>query len=174
MDCHQYETGEGPCLAAAAEGHWFHIESLRDEPRWPTFVPPALDQGIASILPTPLLVADRSVGALNIYSSTARAFGAEQQKLAALFATGASGILADVGTDIADNQLTRRIDVALQERELIAHAEGMLMAREHISAEDAAATLHRSSRDATSPVLQLAAEVVASASAIGPEPMGSL
>ena len=28
MDDHQYETGEGPCLSAAAEGHWFHIESL--------------------------------------------------------------------------------------------------------------------------------------------------
>ena len=62
MDCHQYETGEGPCLAAAAEGHWFHIESLRDETRWPAFVPLALDEGIASILSTPLLVADRSGG----------------------------------------------------------------------------------------------------------------
>jgi len=31
MDRDQYATGEGPCLAAASEGHWFHVESLADE-----------------------------------------------------------------------------------------------------------------------------------------------
>jgi len=28
MDRDQYATGEGPCLSAAAEGRWFHVESL--------------------------------------------------------------------------------------------------------------------------------------------------
>ncbi len=41
MDDHQYATGEGPCLAAAAQGHWFHSESLAEEDRWPAFVPRA-------------------------------------------------------------------------------------------------------------------------------------
>ena len=39
MDRHQYETGEGPCLDAKANGRWYYIESLDDESRWPTFVP---------------------------------------------------------------------------------------------------------------------------------------
>ena len=46
MDHHQYDTGEGPCLAAKAEGQWFYIESLAEETRWPNFVPLALEQGI--------------------------------------------------------------------------------------------------------------------------------
>ncbi|MEO6495630.1 MAG: GAF domain-containing protein, partial [Ilumatobacteraceae bacterium] len=59
MDGHQYDSGEGPCLAAKAEGRWFYIESLDDESRWPTFVPLALEQGIHSILASPLMTADR-------------------------------------------------------------------------------------------------------------------
>ena len=39
MDRDQYATGEGPCVAAATEGHWFHVESLEDERRWPAFIP---------------------------------------------------------------------------------------------------------------------------------------
>ena len=172
MDCHQYKTGEGPCLAAAAED-WFHIESLPNETRWPTFVPPrSMRASRASCRHLSSSLTDR--WAAQHLLKHGWGLRCQQQELAALFATEASGILANVGADIADNQLTRRIDVALQERELIAHAEGVLMAREHISAEDDTAALHRSSCAATSPVLQLAAELVASAiAARGPEAIGS-
>ena len=162
MDDHQYETGEGPCVAAAAEGHWFHIESLAEESRWPTFVPLAMEQGIASILSTPLMAADRPLGALNIYSNTERAFGTHQQELAALFATQASGILADAGADVTDEELAQRIGDALRARETIALAKGVLMAREGITASAAAAKLHRAARTAEVTVLHHAADIVAS------------
>lgn len=162
MDDHQYETGEGPCLAAAAQGHWFHSESLSEEDRWPAFVPRAIEEGIASILSTPLMTADRPVGALNIYSNSERAFGPHQQELAALFASQASGILIDGGTDATDEKLGERILEGLHARETIARAEGVLMARDHVSAERATATLHRAARAAEVAVLQHATEIVAS------------
>jgi GAF domain-containing protein len=148
MDAHQYETGEGPCLSAAAEGHSFQIESLADEARWPAFVPRALEEGIASILSTPLLTAERPLGALNIYSNTERAFGPHQHDLAALFAAQASGILADAGAEASDEEMDKRISDALIARQTIARAQGVLMAREHISAHNAAAAIHRSARAA--------------------------
>ncbi len=55
MDGHQYETGQGPRLDAATEGHWFQTDSLATEDRWPAFSPRALDEGIVSILSTPLM-----------------------------------------------------------------------------------------------------------------------
>jgi len=107
MDRDQYATGQGPCLAAAGEGHWFHVESMADEARWPDFVPRARAGGIGSVLSTPLMAnAGGSVGALNIYSRTERAFGPPEQELAALFATQASRILASAG--VAAEQATRR------------------------------------------------------------------
>ena len=171
MDDHQYETGEGPCLAAAAQGHWFHSESLAEEDRWPTFVPRAIEEGIASILSTPLMTAERAVGALNIYSNTDRAFGPRQQELAALFASQASGILVDGGADATDAKLGERILEGLHARQMIARAEGVLMVRDHLSAERATATLHRAARAADEPVLKHATEIVASThSAPGPDP----
>jgi len=164
MDDHQYQTGEGPCLAAAAEGHWFHSESLADEERWPTFVPRAIEEGIASILSTPLMNATRPMGALNIYSNTERAFGPHEQELAALFASQASGILIDAGADAIDEELGARILDGLRSREIIARAEGVLMARQHVTAERAAAALHRDARTAQIAVLQHATAIVASVS----------
>ncbi len=120
MDAHQYATGEGPCLSAAAEGRWFHVESLASESRWPAFIPRAIEEGIASILSTPLMAVDQPVGALNIYSSRERAFGEQQQELAALFATQASRILSDAGDDVSEEELGERIDDALRAREVIA------------------------------------------------------
>jgi anti-anti-sigma factor len=163
MDDHQYETGEGPCLAAATQGHWFHIESLAEERRWPAFVPRAMDEGIASILSTPLMASERAVGALNIYSNTERAFGAEQQELAAMFASQASGILADAGVDVTDEQMGAQIADALVAREAIALAQGMLMSEQRLNANDAAATLYRAARSARITVRGHAVELVAAA-----------
>jgi hypothetical protein len=44
-DRDQYATGQGPCLAAAAEGRGFHVESLAAETRWPEFIPRAIQGG---------------------------------------------------------------------------------------------------------------------------------
>ena len=162
MDQHQYRTGQGPCLAAASQGHWFHVESLADEDRWPDFVPLALSEGIASVLSTPLLVAARPLGALNIYSVTSRAFGLEQQELAALFATQAATILTDAGVDLVNADFASRISDALRSRETIAIAQGVVMARSHVGATEAAAMLHRSARTAGISVLAQAVDVVAS------------
>jgi GAF domain-containing protein len=159
MDHHQYETDEGPCLAAAREAHWFHIETLADEDRWPEFVPRAMGEGIGSILSTPLMLADTSVGALNIYSRASGAFGPPQQELAALFAGQVSRFL-DVAT--VDARFARGVTEALAARAVIAQAQGVLMSRQHISAEGAAAELYRTARSAETSVLTRAAEVVAS------------
>lgn len=167
MDAHQYQTGEGPCIAAATEGRWFHIESLAQESRWPTFVPRAIEQGISSILSTPLMAADRPLGALNIYSNHERAFGSHAQELVALFATQASGILADGGADLTDEQRDKRIAQALLAREGIALAQGVLMARHHITSQEASEMLYRGARGAELSVQRFAFDIVASSRQAG-------
>ncbi len=156
MDQHQYATGEGPCLAAKDEGQWFYIESLADETRWPTFVPLALEQGIHSILSSPLMTEDRPQGALNIYSSKERAFGTREQKLAALFADQASEILTTAGAAVTDEQSNQRYTDALSARQRIHQAQGMLMARDAMTADAAAASLHRAARAEGVTVLEYA------------------
>lgn len=163
MDRDQYATGEGPCLSATAEGHSFHVESSATETRWPQFMPRAIEGGIASILSTPLIVADLPVGALNMYSNSERAFGAHEQELAALFAGHAAGVVeaAAVGQTVED--VAARLLDALRSREVIAHAEGAFMNEQGISATAAASDLRRTARQRTMTVRALAASIMASA-----------
>lgn len=167
MDRDQYATGEGPCVAAAAEGHWFHVESLVDEVRWPQFIPRAITSGIASILSTPLMVSDHSVGSLNIYSNTSRAFGPKDQELAALFASQASGVLTEARPDQTVEEAAQRLRHGLVVRESIAQAQGVIMAG-GASAEAAYADLRRSARHGDMTVAERAGQVLASARHQGP------
>ena len=172
MDHHQYESGEGPCVAAAAEGHEFHIESLADETRWPTFVPEAIQQGIKSILSTPLIPSDRPIGALNIYSDAERAFGISEKELAQLFADQASGILADAGADVPDEDRTALLTDSLRSREVIAQAQGVVMQRSGASEEESLRVLRREAR-AAQRTLRQHAQVVVRSTERGDEPASS-
>jgi anti-anti-sigma factor len=162
MDRHQYDTGEGPCLAAKAEGEWFYIESLAEETRWPHFVPLALEQGIQSILSSPLMTKQLPQGALNIYSSKERAFGTREQELAALFAEQASEILTTAEPDESAAQVDQRLARALAAREVIHQAQGVLIERHGMTAEAASRALHRAARATGGKVADYADEVVRS------------
>jgi anti-anti-sigma factor len=160
--------GMGPCLAAAAGGHGILVHSLDEEDRWPTFIARARQEGIGSILSTPLVVASRSVGALNIYANAARAFAPEDQELAAVFASAASGILGDSSSDPASVPTAARLRAALEGRAVIAQAQGVVMVRQGLSSDGAFAALLRSARENGEPVRQLADAIVAGTLLGGP------
>jgi GAF domain-containing protein len=162
MDRDQYATGEGPCVAAATEGHWFHVESLDDERRWPAFIPLARHRGINSILSTPLLTQARPVGALNIYSLRARAFAAAELELSTMFATQASEFLVSAAMDVSMEDLSRQLQEALRGRDVIAQSRGVLMERHHVAADVASTMLRRSSRQSDTPLRRVAEDIMAS------------
>jgi anti-anti-sigma factor len=162
MDANQYATGEGPCIDASEQGHRFHAESLSSETRWPAFTPRAQALGIKAILSSPLLVQDRPVGALNIYSLTPAAFEPKDQELAWAFATETSRILESVGVDVTNDQLSDRFQAALRAREVIAQAQGVLMERQGIGENDAYNVLRRSSLESARPLHDQAEVTVSS------------
>lgn len=144
MDEHQYTTGEGPWLSAASKGVWFHSGRLADEDRWPNFVPRAIEEGIASIMSTPLLISTVPIGAINMYSRTGDVFGPAEKEVATFFAKRAADILGEAAEQ--DEDQGTRISLALTSRDIIAMAQGVHMARLGLSAEDAAAELYRTAR----------------------------
>jgi GAF domain-containing protein len=141
---------------------WFHAEALEHESRWPTFTPLAMELGINSILSSPLLVEERPLGALNIYSRTASAFGPKDQELAGVFATEASLILRDAGVHVTDEQQSARIRTALERRRTIAQAEGIVMEREGIDADAAYRLLRNIANGSNQPFHERAQDVVTS------------
>ncbi len=162
MDAGQYDTGEGPCVDASVEGHWFHAESLDTETRWPDFVPKAQALGINSILSSPLMAYDMPVGALNIYSRAVAGFAPKDQELASVFAAEASIILSRAGLDVTEVQLATRLGEVLRTREIISQAQGVLMERYGLSADKAYTALQRLSVAHKQPFRERANDVVIS------------
>lgn len=145
MDRDQYDTGEGPCLDAALQGERFQIEALGDEPRWPAFVPRARARGIESILSTPLVSADRPIGALNIYSLASSAFAAHERAWADQFAAEAAVVVTVAEGAGPTGGLDSELVDALRSREAIAMAQGMVLQRDKGTPEAAYAVLRAAS-----------------------------
>ena len=162
MDASQYATGQGPCVDASTVGRWFHAESLESESRWPEFTPRARALGIESILSSPLLVRQRPVGALNIYSRTPSAFTVRDQELAGVFADKASSLLHRADLDVSDDGLSVRFQGALRVREVIAQAQGVLMERQGITESAAYRALRLFSLRNGRPLQERADHIVAS------------
>jgi len=66
----QSELGEGPCFVAYETGESVVAADLRTEPRFPTFVPRALEAGLAAVFTFPLRSGSEQLGALDLYRTT--------------------------------------------------------------------------------------------------------
>jgi GAF domain-containing protein len=164
MDHDQYDTGQGPCLDAATQGELFHSTDLNSESRWPQFVPRARALGIESIMSTPLMAADRPLGALNVYSREPDALASHEQQWATQFAQEAAHVLvAAAATSTATltaASVDEQIHEALQSREIIALAQGVIMTRRNLSAEAAHRFLTGISRRTSQPLLGICQELI--------------
>lgn len=136
IDHIQYDTSEGPCLESLETGEFRQIEAASEEQRWPEFVVRAAERGFGSSMSFPLK-ADGSVGALNIYSKHENAFDESARAIGEIFARQANIALQNTRTYLAATKLAENLNEAIQTRDMIGQAKGILMEREDIS-DDAA------------------------------------
>ena len=161
LDHEQNLSGAGPSLDAS-RGHRVHVESLRAASRWPAFARMARARGVETVLCTPLIAANRPIGALTLYSHTAGSFAAVEAAWAELFADEAATMVAAAQSGGSDTPAGQRIRDVLQSREAIAQAQGVIMQRDAVSAATAYAVLRDTSRRTDKPPSAVAAECVAS------------
>ncbi len=144
LDRMQIEANEGPCIDAAAQGTTFYAHDLVDDERWPTFGPQAVAVGVRSVLSYSLSVERQS--ALNLYARLPAAFGATDRAQGQPFATLARLALDSAEERAADGERAANLNEALRTRELIGQAQGILMERERITADQAFGVLRRASQ----------------------------
>ena len=145
VDAAQHRCGEGPCLDAIGQGGSFYADELADDARWPSFGPEASAIGIRSALAVNLHTTEL-LGSLNMYGRTAGAFGVVDRANALLLASFAGLALASAEAHAADARRFDNLEVALVSREIIGQAQGILMERERITADEAFNILRRASQ----------------------------
>jgi len=153
VDAIQYETDQGPCVDAIREHETFRIDDLASEDRWGEFSRRAAEEtGVASMLSFRLFAQGDTMGALNLYSKQRSAFDDEALAVGSVFATHAAVALAGA-------QQNEQMDKALQSRDVIGQAKGILMAQQNVSADEAFDILRRASQRMNIKLRELAERV---------------
>lgn len=149
----QEETGEGPCLDAAFEHRTVRVPDMAHETRWPEFARRAHEAGVGSMLSFQLFVESDDLGALNLYSKRTEAFDDESEHVGLLFASHAAVALAEM-------RKLENMSHAIETRDVIGQAQGILMERYTLSGRRAFAVLIRHSQDQNRKLRDVAQELV--------------
>lgn len=156
VDAIQYETGEGPCLDAIRDQEVFQTDDLAEEERWPKFSKRAArETQVASMLCFRLFIEHDTPGALNLNSKRKAAFNDEDRVIGSVFAAHAAVALS---TAVHDEQMAN----ALESRDVIGQAKGILMARQGVNADEAFDMLRRGSQRLNIKLRELATRVTRS------------
>lgn len=145
LDALQKQLGEGPCLDAMAHRAPVYAEDLAETTPWPRFAPAAVEAGVRSIFALSLS-ANQTLGALNCYSGYPRAFGGADRARAVMLATLAALALSNAEERRAEDTRIADLEAGLVTRTVIGQAQGILMERERIGADQAFDILRRASQ----------------------------
>ncbi len=129
-------------------------------PVWPDFSKRASQAGVQSVWSLPLNLRDRTTGALNLYSTTRRSWHDPAAGAARGLARQAAVVLANATTLMTAQLTNQHLQQAVESRDLIGQAKGILMARQSISADEAFDILRRASQRANRKLRDIAADLV--------------
>ena len=161
LDRVQYQTGEGPCLDAARHHETVRCDDLRADDRWPRFARQAADLGVLSVLCFQLFAGGDSFGALNLYAADPAAFGPDSESTGILLASHAALAMAADRTQAG-------LLTAMDSREMIGQAKGILMERYKITAFEAFGLLVASSQAVNRKLRDVAEHLVATGELLTP------
>jgi anti-anti-sigma regulatory factor len=142
LDQAQYRDAAGPCVEAAWPAGPAYATSgdLAVEQRWPLFVKAAEARGFRSVLAIDLFptgAVPNRMGALSVYSRQRFGLSGHDRRIALLLATHASLALARGDEVEAEQRQQAALRRALDTRDVIGQAKGILMARQGYTADQA-------------------------------------
>lgn len=155
-DALQYELREGPCLDTVRFQHTVVSHDLSGDRRWPVWAPQMVTRfGVKAMLSLLLFTNQDTIGALNLYADETDPWSVE--------AISVAHVLADqLAVAIADAREIDNRGKAMSSRTAIGQAQGILMERFGIDAEQAFTYLRRVSQDSNRKLVDVARDLVAS------------
>ncbi len=164
-DALQYEFDEGPCLTAWRTGALVRIDDTTTDARWPRWSEAASRLGVRSVLSTPLLMGEESVGAMKVYCERPLNYGPHDEQVMRLLAAQAAILLANTQSLQSARRLGRQLTDALTSRDAVAQATGVLLARGAADRQAAFAALAATARESGRPLEDVARALLAAVTA---------
>lgn len=157
----QEQLQSGPCMASIHENRPVPIADLAEHhDRWPQYAPKVQGVGLRAVLGLPLVIDQRQVGSLDIYSAEPREWDDEDIEAAmALADIGASYVL-NASQHEQSQRTTEQLQTALDTRVIIEQAKGVLSERVGISTDAAFERIRASARRQSLKVAELCRRVI--------------
>lgn len=158
LDLFQVQNNEGPCRDCCVNHETVFSENIATDTRWPNFSTLAVEADFVSVYALPLQAQGVVVGALNLFSQAP--LSTNQLSTARSLADAAT--LAFLQADMLQDRLlvARKLRVALEGRNVIEQAKGVLSERHGISMMEAFWSLRDASNQRNLDIVEIAASVV--------------
>jgi len=153
LDELQMKFSEGPCVEAALDELIVRTEDFRSEHRWPRYSAAVVEIGVLSGLSFKLYTAERTAGALNLFSFQPKAFDGEDETTGVVLAAHAAAAI------LASRQ-GEQLESALSTRDRIGQAKGIIMERFGVDDVQAFEMLRRLSQDSNTRLIEVAQRVI--------------
>jgi GAF domain-containing protein len=160
VDALQQELGQGPCLDAVRHQEVVRVDDVGADERWPDFGRRAAELGVGSMLCLQLFVQGDQLGAMNLYAGRPAAFDAESEDIGRMLAAHAAVAVAGAAHE-------QDLRSAVDSRDVIGQAKGILMERHKLTADRAFAVLARVSQELNRKLVDIARELTTTGSVPG-------
>jgi GAF domain-containing protein len=155
----QYRLDQGPCLTAWAEQRTVRVDDVGIDPRWPKWSDSVRPLQVLSTLSVPMVLPHRALGAVKVYSEQRGAFDQRAEKLLEGFAGTAALLLGSAASLDNARQLSENLRQALQARDSVQLAKGVIMQRDGLTEDEAFQVLVNEARVADLGLRQVADRV---------------
>ena len=154
LDELQIKYNQGPCVEAALDDLIVRTEDFRTDTRFPKYSPAVAELGVRSGVSFKLYTANRTAGALNLFSFQPNAFDGEAETFGTVLAShAAAAILA--------SREGEELQSALSTRDRIGQAKGIIMERYNVDDVRAFEMLRKLSQDSNTRLSDIAERVIA-------------
>lgn len=160
-DALQYELGEGPCLTAWAAEESILVDDVRTDDRWPRWSAAVQGLPIRSVVSAALVADKESVGALKVYAALPSAYTPATTRLLELFAAPAATLLSHIQASELPRHISEDLHDALESRDMVNRACGILMQRHGFGYEQALEELIRLARLRRMTLAEASVELIA-------------
>lgn len=165
LDEGQYELGFGPCLDAARSGSVLSVEVDDQSSPYRAFAELAARRGVRQVVAVGMPLAHGGVGGLNLYRTVAAPVPDPLLDELKVFVAYASVTLGNITGYARATRESATLRDALDSRAVIEQAKGILIARERCTPDEAFALLSRMSQHEHVKLRDVAARIVAAATA---------
>jgi GAF domain-containing protein len=159
----QIRYQEGPCIDAFDTKELISAADLVNEHRWPKFSEAAVAREVRAVLASPLPYNQDAVGVVAVLSEQRRPWSPEGELALLAFTDLAALFIASMMQGEQRSELATQLQGALDSRNVIEQAKGMLMGKHGISARDAYEQLRARARAERRKLSAVCAEIVGNA-----------